>query len=52
MRGFIREHREEIDHYIRGICPNIGRLNDEERRGWILNDEPLYLWARKEGVRI
>ena len=28
------------------------RLNDSERRQWILNDEGLYRWARAEGVRI
>ena len=52
MREFIREHRTEIDTYIRARVPNIGRLNDEERRGWIENDEPLYLWARREGVPV
>ena len=28
------------------------RLNDAERRAWVLNDEGLYRWARSEGVRI
>jgi hypothetical protein len=28
------------------------RLNDEERRLWVLNDEGLYNWARSEGVPI
>ena len=28
------------------------RRNDEERRQWILNDECLYNWARREGVDI
>jgi len=28
------------------------RLNNEERRQWILNDEGLYNWARSEGVKI
>jgi hypothetical protein len=27
-------------------------LSDAERRLWILNDEGLYNWARREGVRI
>lgn len=26
--------------------------NDEERRGWVLNDESLYLMARDEGVNV
>ena len=28
------------------------RLDDAERRLWILNDEGLYQWARAEGVKI
>ena len=28
------------------------RLDDAERRQWILNDEGLYRWAKAEGVRI
>lgn len=49
---FIREHREEIDQAIRRTCPNIRRLDDAERRLWVLNDEQLYNWARHKGVRI
>lgn len=53
MKQFIKENREEID---RGVRRALGRpdyrLNDEERRQWILNDEGLYLWARSSGVRI
>jgi hypothetical protein len=52
MRDFIRENREELDAAIRRAVPNIGTLNDEERRQWIANDEGLYNWARSEGVRV
>ena len=53
MRAFIRQHRSVLDEYIRQANPTgPERLNDSERREWILNDEPLYLWARSEGVRI
>ena len=51
LKDFIKENREEIDAAIKRVCDN-ARLNDEERRLWILNDEGLYLWARREGVRI
>ena len=51
MRDFIKENREELDECIKRVCPNC-RLNNEERRLWILNDEGLYRWARSEGVRI
>lgn len=53
MREFIRSNREEIDAGIRRALGDPDyRLNDEERRQWIANDEGLYLWARSEGVRI
>lgn len=46
LREWIRTNRAELDRYIRSACPNVGSLNDEERRLWVLNDEGLYLWAR------
>lgn len=52
MRAFLKTHREEIDAGILRVCPNIGKLNDNERRDWIANDEGLYRWARSEGVRV
>jgi hypothetical protein len=53
LREFIRQNRPTLDAYIRQANPNMaGRLNDEERRQWILNDEVLYLWAKGEGVPV
>ena len=51
LRNFIKENKEELDRCIKTVCSNC-KLNNEERRLWILNDESLYLWARREGVRI
>jgi hypothetical protein len=51
LREWIRENRKEIDKAILSVCPNI-RLNDGERRLWILNDERLYLWAKSEKVNV
>jgi hypothetical protein len=51
MKEFIEEYRQEIDEEIKRVCNNC-RINDRERRLWILNDEGLYNWARSEGVRI
>ena len=51
LEQFIKENRQEIDEAIKRVCDNC-RLNDNERRLWILNDEGLYLWARSAGVRI
>lgn len=53
FKKFIKENRKEIDGCIKRAVPNIEtRINDEERRLWILNDEGLYRWARRNGVRI
>lgn len=52
IRAFIRKHRAVIDAAIRRAVPNGGRLNDDERRLWVLNDEGLYNWARRDGVPI
>ena len=51
LNQFIRENRKEIDTAIKRVCDNC-RLNDRERRLWILNDESLYRWARSNGIRI
>jgi hypothetical protein len=48
---FIKGNRADIDAAILRVCDNC-RLNDDERRQWILNDEGLYQWARSEGCRI
>lgn len=52
LREFIRKNREELDRIIKGEVPNSRRLNDEEREMWVLNDEGLYKWARREGVPV
>ena len=49
--NFIKENKNDIDSCIKSIVPNT-KLNYEERRMWILNDEGLYNWARRSGVRI
>ena len=51
LKQFLKDNREEIDSAIKRVVPNV-RLNDSERRLWVLNDEGLYRWARREGVRI
>ena len=42
-------HRNGTDHHH---TDNVHSINNEERRQWILNDEGLYRWARREGVKI
>lgn len=51
LREFVKRHRSEISEVIRALCPNVGSLNDEDRRQWVMNDEGLYRWARSWGVR-
>jgi len=52
IRDFVRANRSMIDAVILNRCPNVGTINDEDRRQWVLNDEYLYNIARAEGVRI
>lgn len=54
IRTFIKRNRQELDDYIKpAIGQGAGRikLNDEDRRQWILNDEALYRWALSAGVK-
>jgi hypothetical protein len=53
MQDFIRENRAELEAAIRGALkdPDI-KLPVRELELWIRNDEGLYLWARRSGVRV
>jgi hypothetical protein len=51
LATYIRENRDFIDGAILSRCPNLRRLNDEERRDWVLNDEGLYRCALAWGWR-
>jgi hypothetical protein len=48
---FIKEHKEALDKAILKRVPSV-QLTNTERRLWVLNDESLYNWARREGVQI
>lgn len=49
IREFIKKNRPAIDAAIRrAVGDPERRLNDEERRLWVLNDEGLYLGARRQ----
>ena len=52
MRNFIKENKQELDNCIKCAVGENARLNNDERRLWILNDEGLYNWARSKNVRI
>lgn len=51
LTQFIKENRTEIDAAIKSVVPN-AKLNDQERRMWVLNDEGLYRWAKSNKVKI
>ena len=53
MRQFLKQNRTQLDQAIRRRLnrPDV-KLNDEERRQWVLNDEGLYSWSRSEGVPV
>lgn len=49
LREWIKNNRKEIDSYlIEKMGPKCFTLNDEDRRVWVLNDESLYNWAKRE----
>lgn len=47
LKNFIKQNRQEIDDFIRKARFN-GKIDDEERRLWVLNNERLYNWAKSE----
>jgi hypothetical protein len=53
LATFIKQNRAEIDAAIRRVLddPTL-KFSDRERRLWVLNDQSLYYWARREGVKI
>ena len=53
QREWLRKNRTELDIYIRRALgyPDY-RLNDYDRWQWVQNDEGLYLWAKRDGVRV
>ncbi len=51
LKDFIKNNKVELDACIHRVVPDY-KLNNDERRQWILNDDGLYRWARSEGVKI
>ena len=51
MRDFIKNNRGELHACIDSVAPQHPK-NDGELQLWINNDESLYLWAKREGVKI
>lgn len=57
LQRFIQLHRPDIDKVIRArvkVERNRAkeRLNDYQRRLWVLNDEGLYNMAKAHGVKL
>lgn len=51
LEQFIRKNRQELDKAIKRKYPHVKKLNDDERRVWILTDEFFYGWAKSAGVK-
>ena len=51
LKEFIKEHKEELVSLIQDTCGNLNKIDDNEIRLWILNDEGLYRWAKSENVK-
>jgi len=52
LETFVKKNREEIYRLIKGLCPKIKQLSDDDLRKWILNEAGLYYWAKRSGVNI
>jgi len=53
LHDWIAKNQSMIDTHIKKKVPNIGKkLDDEERRLWVLNDEQLYNAAKNDGVDV
>ena len=51
IKQFIQQNKVEIDRRIKAKSPS-ERLDDENRRLWLLNDEGLYSWAKSKGADV
>lgn len=51
MRKFLKTYSETIDSVIRANGID-GRITNDERELWVLNDEGLYRLAQSAGVKI
>lgn len=49
LTGWIKRHRSTIDEVIRAEGVK-GRINDEDREDWTLNNEYLYSMAERDKV--
>ena len=52
LKQFIREHKEEINAYIKAKVGSDFIDTDNERKLWVLNDETLYNHAKSHGVKL
>lgn len=55
LRTYVQKNRRFIDQVINEQTPEQfmdDPIDDDERELWVLNDEGLYLAARREGVDI
>lgn len=52
LKQFIKKNKVQLDKIIYSSTGVRVRLNDNERKKWIMNEESLYDWARDEGVEI
>jgi len=52
MKQFLKEYRSLIDDTIKHYCGENFKINNNERRIWVENDEVLYNLAKSKGVKV
>jgi len=52
LRAFIQANRGELEAAIQRVVVLERKLTVKDIELWVLNDEWLHRWARREGVRI
>lgn len=51
-REWLKQNRAELNRIIHAKLGDNRSLNDDDRWEWVMNDEGLYNWARRDGVNV
>jgi hypothetical protein len=52
IEEWVKKNRDTITAYYQMVNGIRTKINDEEREDFVMNYEPLYIMAQKDGVEI